>query len=395
MALLDEIRAGLALRNTATRITHRDGTQYEERRADGDGSYEVAFVRKGVVLDYLGEEAQEDDAAPTLVAVSEEDDDGEQSAQEQKQDEAKVEVEAFHAPRFDVSQASEKEEFLNYLDEHGFAVVKSVADVEQVAAATNTFWDFCESIPGTRFRRDDPNSCEFMWSLRLLPKVRAAFEAIWGTSELVTSFDGANAFRPWRRNPEWLTSGGWWHTDQNHFVMPGRVCVQGLCLLTAATAETGGLCVIPGSHRQHEEMCARNPHAAECNHFVPVELREDDPRGILICAEAGDLVVWDSRTIHCNTPADLSLVARSLQERPHDAQDNDSDRELLRIAGYVCMTPRSWCDEAVLQSRLACYATHTPTSHWPHRPHVASVRPPHGLEPNDIELAEPAIRALI
>lgn len=32
--------------------------------------------------------------------------------------------------------------------------------------------------------------------------------------DLIVSFDGGNAFRPWKIKPEWSTDGGWWHVDQ-------------------------------------------------------------------------------------------------------------------------------------------------------------------------------------
>ena len=38
--------------------------------------------------------------------------------------------------------------------------------------------------------------------------VQESFAAIWGTEDLLVSFDGGNIFRPWRYNPEWLTTGG-------------------------------------------------------------------------------------------------------------------------------------------------------------------------------------------
>ncbi len=37
----------------------------------------------------------------------------------------------------------------------------------------------------------------FMWNLRLMPRVKRAFEAIWNTKDLIVSFDGGNVFRPW------------------------------------------------------------------------------------------------------------------------------------------------------------------------------------------------------
>ena len=103
------------------------------------------------------------------------------------------------------------------------------------------------------------NHSNFMWKTRRLPKVRRAFGLIWGTDvdadaqpetlesdaqpetlesntpndveidsnsnkatthriperDLVVSYDGANAFRPWKRKYDWLTTGDWWHLDQN------------------------------------------------------------------------------------------------------------------------------------------------------------------------------------
>ena len=43
-------------------------------------------------------------------------------------------------PRFDLSSAQSKRDFLNYLDVHGYAVVAAVADEAEVAAAKTRFW---------------------------------------------------------------------------------------------------------------------------------------------------------------------------------------------------------------------------------------------------------------
>jgi hypothetical protein len=69
----------------------------------------------------------------------------------------------------------------------------------------------------------------------------------------------------------------------------GRVCVQGLVTYFDATADTGGLCVIPGSHRDHDALCARAASAKAGIDFVSVAA--DDPilsgGGVLVCARAG------------------------------------------------------------------------------------------------------------
>ena len=48
----------------------------------------------------------------------------------------------------------------------------------------------------------------------------------------------------------------------------------------------------------------------------------------LIKCKAGDLIVWDSRCIHCSTPA---LIYK----------DKTNQSEFLRLASYICMSPIS------------------------------------------------------
>ena len=72
------------------------------------------------------------------------------------------------------------------------------------------------------------------------------------------------------------TQDGWWHVDQNAALpaRQGKVCVQGLVTYTAASAETGGLCLIPGSHRQHDDLCHRSPAARQKIDFVTIEYND-------------------------------------------------------------------------------------------------------------------------
>merc|ERR1712224_522083 len=155
---------------------------------------------------------------------------------------------------------------MSYLRDNGYCVLAEVADAEAVNRGKTLLWDFLESVPGTRVRRHEPSTwgkesgwlpdqsngvlgvqgigqSEFCWHARTLPRVNAVFAAIWGTPDLLVSFDGGNVFRPWKDKPEWKTSGGWWHVDQNSFQEDGAGfrCVQGLLAFTDATPATGGL----------------------------------------------------------------------------------------------------------------------------------------------------------
>lgn len=53
----------------------------------------------------------------------------------------------------------------------------------------------------------------------------------------------------------------------------------------------------------------------------------------LVQCKAGDLVVWDSRCIHCNTPA--------LVDHHDSSKLEEEEKELLRIVAYICMSPLS------------------------------------------------------
>lgn len=265
---------------------------------------------------------------------------------------------------------------------------------------------------------------DFLWYIRTQPKVREAFEAIWGTKDLLVSFDGGNAFRPHAYNADWLTKGGWWHTDMNALNpgQRGRKCVQGVVNLTPASRLSGGLCVIDGSHKQHVAMCQRNPLAkASPGEFVPVPVTDPllaEP-GLLVCAEAGDLILWDSRTIHCNTPCldgphpplPMPPPYNPSPSSPHASSGTDASAEheappgepsssvatppaLLRVAGYVCMTPRSFASADTLKARETAYEELTSTSHWPHIFKAAGYAP-HFLDKRKLKDASPAVRALV
>ena len=119
-----------------------------------------------------------------------------------------------------------------------------------------------------------------------------------------------------------MTTGGWFHVDQNSNKGPerqGKVCIQGLVTYYDATEDTGGLCVLPRFHLRHNEVCERCTKGDRSADFISIPkndeiLRNNPSVRILLCAKAGYLIQWDSRTIHCNTPA--LITADYLCEHP-------------------------------------------------------------------------------
>lgn len=333
-------------------------------------------------------------------------------------DQADVHIQPIAPPRFDIE--TESQELRAFLASEGFAVVKDVCE-GRTEELKSLMWDFMENVEGTSVRRDSPSSwssptdwipcprtgiisgfgfghSEFMWQVRLLPKVRETFTSIWRTDDLLVSFDGGNVFRPWRLNPEWRTGNGWWHVDQNanRPRKRGLKSVQGLVTLLPANEETGGLVVIPKSHLQHNEICSRLKYAKSMGDFVPIE--KNDPilegGGLLICAEAGDLILWDSRTIHCNTSALVSATSNSDKNKDASAKPSETPSALIRQVAYVTMTPAAWATEETLGQRRQAFVERWSTSHWPHELVMTGVPPP-GTPPLDPEKITPEQRRLI
>jgi hypothetical protein len=178
--------------------------------------------------------------------------------------------------------------------------------------------------------------------------------------------------------------GNWWHTDQNGFCEDnrGRICVQGLVSYLDANEKTGGLCVIVGSHKQHTSICCRNPLAYREGDFLKIS--QDDPimsienEKRLVCCSAGDLILWDSRTIHCNTPGieDVTTVINDDKEditnafnddREENKNEIDQKQELIRICAYICMSPLSFANPKILNLRRQAFIYNISSSHWPYK----------------------------
>eukprot|EP00418_Pyrodinium_bahamense_P018502 CAMPEP_0179103700 /NCGR_PEP_ID=MMETSP0796-20121207/48063_1 /TAXON_ID=73915 /ORGANISM="Pyrodinium bahamense, Strain pbaha01" /LENGTH=365 /DNA_ID=CAMNT_0020801615 /DNA_START=1 /DNA_END=1095 /DNA_ORIENTATION=+ len=283
---------------------------------------------------------------------------------------------------FDPEDKTDAQLALEFLAENGYVVFRGVAGKQELEKAEALLWDFMTScgsgikrgMPSTwalpAFSRADVDSvadrkvarwpaeegtgiisCNaigqsaFMWYLRGLPRLRKAFSHVFGTNDLLTSFDGAGVFRPYGHDASWKSKSTWFHVDQGDG-KHGFHCVQGLVSLTAATAETGGLVVVPGSHLCHEELLQRPENRGAGR----LHVAEGDPvlrewsRGaagaILVPLQPGDAVLWDSRTVHCSTHA--------LRDAPPEVLHGT---RLLRAVGYVSMSPTAWATRSTMQIR--------------------------------------------
>jgi len=271
--------------------------------------------------------------------------------------------------RFEVDDPRAYEHFA----EQGYVVIASALEGEETGRAVDLFWNWYETVTSGQVRRDSTESwggsawcgqkgngitgfsgigqSEFMWFVRTRPRVLSAFARIWGVKEaddLLVSFDGCGTFRPPTVNPTWRTKGGWFHTDQNGcFTGSDFKCAQGLVTLYDQDATTGGFAVIPGSHKDHANIFSRWPQKRTHDFFIVP--REDpvfasaSPR--IVTARAGDLIIWDSRCLHCNVPAwhrfdDLPLPSALAEAGLADATSEDLCEEFKTVAEILWL-----CDE--------------------------------------------------
>lgn len=305
-----------------------------------------------------------------------------------------------HAPRFAPGSA----ESVAYLREHGYAVIAGALTPDQCAAALDLTWDYLEGL-GTGVDRTDWTTWDddrwptavhggilpghgighsaAQWFIRGVPAVKQVFAAIWD-DDLLVSFDGMALWRPWALKEAWKTNrgGSWLHIDQHPITRPGMQCVQSLVNLLPTSPATGGNVLIPGSHKRFATIPEAYPVRLgriplEVDHF---RFPADDPLLVgtppVMChMEAGDMLLWDSRTIHCSS---ASLEAP------------EPKAELMRAISLICMMPRRLTPPEVLEQRKKAVGRVTSTTNWTDRFINADKFPQLLAEPHPERFSRPA-----
>lgn len=268
------------------------------------------------------------------------------------------------------------------LERDGYAVVPGVIPKESCEAFVQAGWNWLESFPHG-FKRDDRstwtaehlpsghqkglynryavNHEAFVWKIRTEPGVIKAFEEVWSTDDLIVSFDGMNISLPVNEKSgrtDIEQTEPWPHIDQDPRTIQKLELWQGIAQMSPCGPDDGGLVVLAGSHKLHQE------HFDDIGGFRPDSdlgvgkngynfastdadwYREKGCKEVKICANAGDLILWDSRTIHWN-------------QNPTGKQ--------TRFISYVCYCPRSRMSEEDLQKKREVFEGRKGTTHWPVR----------------------------
>jgi len=190
----------------------------------------------------------------------------------------------------------------------------------------------------------------FMWEARMEPGVTDAFAKVWGTDELLVSFDSLNITLP-NLKP---ARAPWPHVDQAPRKR-GLHCVQGIINLSRAGPEDGSLVVVPGSSALVEGFFDTQTDPAtwgwkDNRYFSEADMDYFRSRGLAplrIEADPGDLILWDSRTVHWGG-------------EPTEKSDT------IRTVIYAAYAPAKMATSEALAEKRRVFNAHGATTHWPH-----------------------------
>jgi ectoine hydroxylase-related dioxygenase (phytanoyl-CoA dioxygenase family) len=191
---------------------------------------------------------------------------------------------------------------------------------------------------------------KFMWEARQEPGVVEAFQKVWGTDELLVSFDALNVTLPNHKKAR----TPWPHVDQAPRKR-GLHCIQGIINLSHAGPEDGSLVVVSGSSKLTEEFFEEHTDPStwewkDNRYFDDKDMEWFYARGCKVTkvlAEPGDLILWDSRTIHWGgEPTEKSNIVRTVI--------------------YAAYAPARMASSEALAEKRKIFDLFGSTTHWPH-----------------------------
>ncbi|KAL4863081.1 hypothetical protein BDV12DRAFT_202409 [Aspergillus spectabilis] len=159
---------------------------------------------------------------------------------------------------------------------NGYYVFKQAVPKEKALEDRSTWTK--EHLPQS-FKSMYINYCaaheEFMWDARNEPGVISPLEPLWGTKELLVSFDTFNISLS---NPNAAPSPPWPHTDQSPY-RKGLSCVQGILSLSPAGPKDGRLLLMIGCYTLFEkyfETFSPRERKTQSNHYDLYRFQPDE-----------------------------------------------------------------------------------------------------------------------
>lgn len=208
---------------------------------------------------------------------------------------------AVHGGGEDVLSATD----LEHWAQNGYVILKQAVSAEEHLAANRAIWEFLGASPDDDASWYKPHPAinglmvvftqhPALHSIRKSPRIRRAFEQLYGTKDIYKVIDKVSFNPPENENYRFAGSPLHWDTS---LALPVPERFQGLIYLNDVTEEGGAFQCVPGFHRNLGQWlknlpAGKNPrqHALETLQPVP------------IAGNAGDLIIWHQALPHCASP---------------------------------------------------------------------------------------------
>ncbi|KAL4971938.1 hypothetical protein BDW66DRAFT_163293 [Aspergillus desertorum] len=244
-------------------------------------------------------------------------------------------------------------DFRDALNKDGYAVIKGAIPLDRATKYADEFYGYLEVCnSGLGYDRNDPSTVKpsnlpvinekgmilaygvthekWVWDIRGEPGVVDTFAQVYDDDDLIVSFDVVNV----QFSNQSLTrhSKPWPHQDQDP-AKPGFRCLQSLVNLNPCGPDDGGLIWFGFTDNGMKWLA---DHGMEW---------------VKVCAEPGDLIIWDSRVPHYNLP-------------PSGKND--------RLAVYTSYMPVADASKGDLLRKRKAFEDRLGTTHWPNAVHVGT-----------------------
>lgn len=221
----------------------------------------------------------------------------------------------------DVQEPVLSSEDLAFWRQNGYVVLRNAVPVEDCRAAEAALWDFLGMDPQNPKTWYD-GTHTFWISLfqhpalnknRAAPRIRKAFEQLWGTDDLWATVDRSSLNRP-EQNGIDISGPSRLHWDVS-IALPIPFGIQGLLYLSDTSAEQGAFRCVPGFHRRIDQWIGKlapeqNPRDQDLESLGPVP----------VTGCAGDFVLWNHALPHGSgrNLAHYPRVVQYITLFPHD-----------------------------------------------------------------------------
>jgi len=210
---------------------------------------------------------------------------------------------------------------LAFWRENGYVVLRNAVSVEDCREAETAIWDFLGMDPQTP--ETWYNETHTFWVTlfqhpvlnknRAAPRIRKAFEQLWGTDDLWTTVDRSSLNRPERGGID-ISGPSRLHWDVS-LALPIPFGVHGLLYLSDTSAEQGAFRCVPGFHHRIDQWLEKlapeqNPREQDLENLGPIP----------VTGSAGDFVLWHQALPHGSgrNLAHYPRVVQYITVFPHD-----------------------------------------------------------------------------